>query len=742
MSAAIDFQLPAAWIGALPVVLVILVAASRQRQRGFSYGRILPLAILRGVPLLVLVFLAARPVHVTQASLKANARPVMVLVDRSESMSLREGERNRYERAVDFLNQRLAPALKSAGLPAQGVLFDQSSESAAPTQIREAKPAGKRTNLGGAIAQALNTSGRPPLAVIALTDGIANENSDDSRALGALTAARVPFIGVGFGSDQGVQTLSLMRVEAPKTVTPRTVFNLSAELQLLNAHDLAPFDLVLFRDGQVLEHKSVRPGNGSRTWLENFQLSGQTEGAHEYSVQLLPPNEPNLKCVSTCASASVKVSEEKEMRILYIQGALTWDYKFIGLSLRSDPALKLTGLTRTAKQSLFRQNVESAGELLHGFPESLDELAPFRVIVLSNLRPTDLSAAQQEILARFCGDLGGGVLLIGGPATFDGSWQGSRLEQLLPVIFAADAGADLEDKPFHLELTDAAAADPVFQIAESGPVREPWSHLPAFTRYGKVEAAKMGARIWMVHPSDEGPRGRRILMASQRFGAGLSAVLCVQNFWRWRLAKKSEPEQFDRFWRQLFRRLGGAGSQEVNIQLAQQELRPGRDIEVVLEREASPHSLVESNRQFVVQVNDGCDHLLRQESVQLQPFQPVDFRFHAQKPDRYTVRVLDSAKAVIAEHAVEIRESEVEFEQTARNMETLRQWAGLTGGLAFKVEECPPAADLVAQIKARVEQVRQTQRVARTAGLTWWMLSILLGSLSAEWLLRKKWDLL
>ena len=59
------------------------------------------------------------------------------------------------------------------------------------------------------------------------------------------------------------------------------------------------------------------------------------------------------------------------------------------------------------------------------------------------------------------------------------------------------------------------------------------------------------------------PSGKRILMASQRFGAGLSAVICVQNFWRWRLAKDADPQHFDRFWRQLFRFLSEPSRQEV-----------------------------------------------------------------------------------------------------------------------------------------------------------------------------------
>ena len=63
---------------------------------------------------------------------------------------------------------------------------------------------------------------------------------------------------------------------------------------------------------------------------------------------------------------------------------------------------------------------------------------------------------EQEILARYCGELGGGVLMIGGAGTFDSSWQNSRLEQLLPVVFAANAGVQGLDRAFRIQLTDAA----------------------------------------------------------------------------------------------------------------------------------------------------------------------------------------------------------------------------------------------------------------------------------------------
>jgi hypothetical protein len=75
-------------------------------------------------------------------------------------------------------------------------------------------------------------------------------------------------------------------------------------------------------------------------------------------------------------------------------------------------------------------------------------------------------------------------------------------------------------------------------------------------------------------------------------------------------------------------------------------------------------------------------------------------------------------------------------------METLRQWASVSDGLAFKREECPEASALVQQIRNRIEKVRLTAQIRRPVGVNGWMLSVVLACLGAEWLLRKRWDLI
>ena len=189
MIAAIVFEFPLGWLFALPLGVALAFAIWRQRRRGVATSRIAGLGALRAMAMLVLVFLAARPIWMTREPPASATRSVMLLMDRSESMSLEERDVSRYQQALGFLRERLLPALQAASLPVQAMLFDQNAEPADGAKLAAATPNGKRTNLGGAVAQALDNAAQPPLAVIALTDGIVNESADNTHARRSWTRA-------------------------------------------------------------------------------------------------------------------------------------------------------------------------------------------------------------------------------------------------------------------------------------------------------------------------------------------------------------------------------------------------------------------------------------------------------------------------------------------------------------------------------------------------------------------------
>src|SRR5205807_2225711 len=71
------------------------------------------------------------------------------------------------------------------------------------------------------------------------------------------------------------------------------------------------------------------------------------------------------------------------------------------------------------------------------FPCAAVELQSYDAVVLANVPHGEgggLSVSQERALVQYVGDLGGGLVVIGGPEALGaGHWQGSDLEKILPL---------------------------------------------------------------------------------------------------------------------------------------------------------------------------------------------------------------------------------------------------------------------------------------------------------------------
>jgi len=737
------FEYPIVFLAGIPPAFCLLaLMAWRMRRGGQPPQVVAALITLRTIALAIVLCLLARPVWVATEAKKVD-REIVLLVDSSESMSLPEEGGTRYAKMTAFIRETLLPVLNKEKIRVRPFLFSGNLEAADADRVAHTIPDGAATDLGGAIAHGMENSAHP-LAVIALTDGVANESVNNNAALGALMESGTPFIGVGIGRDSEVSSISLRNVTAPESAPPKQVFRVSAQLQAITSTNTPAFELLLLRDGKFSQSRKIPSSRGSRLWSESFEVTEPAEGIHFYTVQIQLPKDESITCLKSAATAEVRITAENELRVLFVQGKLTWDFKFICRALSADSSVKVTGLSHTSAKSIFRQNVENPGELTSGFPVSMEEIAPFRLVVISSLNPSELTPQQQELVARFCRELGGGVLLLGGPGTFDSSWQGSKLEQLLPVTFDSTPGVTGIDRAFHLQVTDEALQIPAFQIADQRANRAAWAQLPTFSQYGRVANAKPGAVVWARHEEDANSDGKRILMASQRYGAGLSAVICIENFWRWRLAKDANIQQFDRFWQQLFRYLGQAGRKTVSLSFTDEELRLQSDVHMVVERHPDPDSSKHGNADsadYKVVVHDPTGRVVLDQKCGLIPGRPLNLSFHTETEGVYIASVQDAQGVEQATRTVDLRNGRVELEKTARDMENLRQWANLSGGAALRVEDCADGDGIVKAIRRAVEKAGTPRKTVSPAGLNPWVLAALLLSLGAEWILRRKWGL-
>jgi hypothetical protein len=355
--------------------------------------------------------------------------------------------------------------------------------------------------------------------------------------------------------------------------------------------------------------------------------------------------------------------------------------------------------------------------------------------VLSNLRPGDLTPRQQQLLADFCGELGGGVLMIGGPQTFNASWRDSRLEELLPVRFAVlpDLGAN---RSFSIQPTQLALSHPVFQISDDVPTRTAWRGLPTFSRRAVVEDVKPGAEIWLE--STDGS----VLMASQRYGNGLASVICMQNLWRWRLDRDSKPKHFDRFWGQLFRFLAEVGREVFTLSPTDSRPAPGDRVELLIDYRAAAGQDTRSQRRVRLRVHDPQQRPILELPIELETDRQVTATFTADTSGLYSATLLGVGEQILASREINVQDRTAELASTSRNMETLRQFAGISGGVALEFESSGDIAQRLQDYLHPDQPPKLELTYALPAGINAWTLAVLLACISAEWFLRKQWGML
>src|SRR5438874_1586576 len=118
------FELPLALaIGAPLAACLLALETWRLARRGFQKKHVAALAGLRACALAVIVFLAARPVWVSSGADEGARRSVVLLADKSESMSLAEDGRTRYARLLEFTQRALLPALRREQWKIEPYLF-------------------------------------------------------------------------------------------------------------------------------------------------------------------------------------------------------------------------------------------------------------------------------------------------------------------------------------------------------------------------------------------------------------------------------------------------------------------------------------------------------------------------------------------------------------------------------------------------------------------------------------------
>ena len=580
---------------AMLVVVIVGIYLREGRQAGRGYR--LVLAALRLFALgLVLLMIAQVELFLQRTGLPF----VVVIIDDTQSMNTVDS----YDTGANkSLEDRVAQALKTKVLSRWNVarmLFaendgglltaladshklrfyylsemKESQRTDVPGILEELQAAeahGESTRLGSAIRGTLDElRGTTPAAIVLASDGINTEGPGLLDAAGYARRRGVPLLLIGVGGDRPARDLKLSDLEVEDVVFVDDVVHFRFKL---TASGFAgkTVSIVLRRKkqpgtaedkGEAVGRIEVTVAADGRPQEVVLPHRPTQAGQFHYTIGVEPPPADAF----TPLARSIRVRAEK-IHVLLVEGEPRFEYRFLRNLLSRDKTIELDTLLQSADRD-FSDPARDAGDVERGkmlnvFPVRREELAAYDVVIFGDVNPSLLSPAALGNLADFVDhpDKGGAVVFVAGPNFMPQAYRDTPLARLLPFDPAKARGpqavAPGSDKPltegFVAQPTEMGLAGPALQLGDSlEQSRAIWQKLPPLYWMTEISDLKPSARVLAEHPTRIGPDGKRLPLIIMQYVGGGGKVLfqATDETYRWR--RRVGDLYFARYWIQTLR---------------------------------------------------------------------------------------------------------------------------------------------------------------------------------------------
>src|SRR5918997_4918941 len=329
--------------GALVGVPAVLTYA-RAHGRGGLRDRIV-LGVLRAAVLALLLVCLLRPRLLVSAAVPQR-NYVGILIDDSRSMRVADGGNVERGETARRLFAADAPLVRQLGERFQLRFFRFSSATQRIERVADLSFTGSETHLADALEDARQDLSSVPLSgLVLVTDGADNARTPIADELATLRSRAVPVFTVGVGSDRFTRDFEVRRVEASRSVLRGTALVLDVLVaQRGFGGDKVP--LVVEDAGRIVSSQEITlPGDGEAASVR-IHVTAAEEGPRTYTVRV-PPRPGEMVAQNNAQQTLVDVRDRTE-KILYLEGELRPEMKFLRRAVELDSNLQVVTLQRTA----------------------------------------------------------------------------------------------------------------------------------------------------------------------------------------------------------------------------------------------------------------------------------------------------------------------------------------------------------------------------------------------------------
>jgi hypothetical protein len=714
------------------------------------------LATLRFLSVVILILVSLRPERV-QTQWQKQSATLAILIDRSPSMSIKDmpGGKSRWDELRQaFARSADAIVRLSDDLEIKVYAFNGETQ---PVELKDGRvqldeqTSGDESAYGGAMREVLRREDGKRLVAFVLAGDGAQQTLEPTAEMPESSARQLatlqcPLYAVPLGNQRGAQQARDVMVESMPNDLSVFVKN---ELAVTGTLRISGY---LNRDIPLHLVVETAPGKEEIVATQTYRATRDGEQIR-YQLNYVPPTPGEYKITVRAAAQDGEVTLTNNelpsyltvlaggLRLLYIQGEIRPEQRFLRRALAASPDVDVTLITIHARDRQ-RWPVPGLSEYF--------EPGKFDVYILGDVdssafSPEDLAAFKQAI------ERGAGLLALGGWHSFRaGRYQNTPLAEVMPMAM------DPEIDKFHYQKFDSKIdtklhlqgplemrpAEPwgvrhfLMRLAPAAENMAAWSKLPPLTGANEFRDVNPGAQVLA-----EDQFGRPLLVAGQPGGRVLA--FAGDSTWRWVMA--GQGDGYRRFWRQAILWLAKkdeVAKGNVWVELDSRTYQARQRVTFAAgARSATGDPLPGAKLTAHVVHPDGTRNEVR---LVRQGDKLTGAIADLTEPDTYQVEVVaeqdgtelgtDAARFIVYTKDRELSGITTDATMLAGIAEQTREF----GGRLLTPEELPA---LFAELAEKPMQLEEKVTVTVTYWDRWWVFMLLVGLLSAEWFLRKKWRL-
>jgi len=731
------------------LVLLGLLTLGPGRDRISGRRRIVLLAIR--IAVIVLVVLAMLRPTLVYTETKKQSATLIILADRSRSMSVTDtiGNKSRWQ----ALNRALADAQASLAALAEdfelkAYAFDaQASAVKVDTTSGKIplgeKPVGEQTAIGAVLEDVLRREdGKRLLGLILLSDGAqrayAPHDLPPQTPAGRLKHLGYKLYTFPLGQSRGlgqVKDVAVKDLLVNPTVFEKNELAIAGQIRLDGYSGIEIPVEVLFENAlgemELVAAERIEPTTSGQ--LLPVRLSHAPQGAGEYKLTLRVAEQPG-ELVTTNNRLSTFVNVLKGgLSVLYLEGSLRREIKFLRRSLDASPDINVDYWRIDAQEPKTRP-----GEMAQWFKPG-----KYDVYILGDLDSSAFRGDELKDLADAV-NRGAGLIMLGGFHSFGpGGYATTPLAKVLPVGMDRFERQEFDEPirpdvhlpgPLVMRPTELGQFHFALKLAGSGQENSAlWEQIPPLSGANRFRNLAPLAQTLAS-------AGRNPLLVFHMYGKGRVLAFAGDSTWRWWM--RGYESAHKRFWRQIvlwLARKNESTEGDVWIQMAKRRFAPAQRVEFTAgARAPDGEPLTDAAYQAWVVLPDQTREplrLVRKGDQMTGSFRP------SRTAGDYAIEVTASqngAELGTARSRFLVFEQDLELDNAAADPATLESLAAMTGGRSLAPEQLPK---LIEELSQHTEELEVKRQVKEPLWDTWPFFLMLVGLLSTEWYLRKRWGL-